>query len=406
MKFKLLIIAIFTPLLLLGALTFDTNHQKEIEVLRSFDVDSSFLNDPVLLNMVEAIKLKSDDESFFKAMDDAYLFIPMIKSIMAEYNVPAELLFLAMAESNFYSGAKSKKSASGLWQFMAPTGKLYGLKIDQYVDERKDFLKSTRAAMEYLTKLHKIFGKWYLAAIAYNCGPGKLERTIKAVGTDNLNVLLDDDKKYLPLESRLYIRKVMALALLGSDESHLIDSEYEYLLNRASAYSISTVSLPKGEKLSRVADIIGIPLVELQKLNRHLKYDFIPPYADEYDIYIPYIKLSEFKQKYKVQPMNNMYVAKTQKQKDNLAAISKQYGVNQKGIKDYDNLKANLLSLKQSLTVSTTNKNRQNRKSYVVKAGDTLRSISTAFRVSVTDIKKINKLNSDKLQIGDVLSLQ
>jgi membrane-bound lytic murein transglycosylase D len=406
MKLHLFLLSIFSPILLFAALTFDTNHQKEIGLLSSFDIDSSFLNDPVLMSMIEKRKEKYQNERFFQTMDEAYLFIPMIKSILSEYNVPAELLFLAMAESNFSTKAYSNKKASGLWQFMRATGKLYNLKVDDYVDERRDLVKSTKAAMLFLTALHEKFGKWYLAAIAYNCGPGRLSRAIEKAGTDDLMTLLNPKKKYLPRESRLYIRKIVALSILASDESHLIDSEYEYLLNRASAYSISTVSLPRGEKLSRVAEIIGMPYSELKKLNRHLKYDFMPPYVKSYDVYIPYIKLSEFKQKYSPRAIDQISIVHIVKHGDNLSFLGKKYGIDYKIIKDYNNLKSNFLSLNQKLIIPVSNKKQLSATSYVVKNGDTLESISHTFKVGVADIKKFNKLKSDIIHIGDRLNIQ
>ena len=143
------------PLFAFGALTFESNHNKELEILHSFDIDASFLQDPIMNQMKESKRSKYQHKHFFQAMDDAYLFIPTMKSILSEYDLPAEFLFLAMAESNFSTRAFSKKKASGLWQFMPYTGKLYGLKIDEYVDERRDLIKSTKAATKYLSYLHK-----------------------------------------------------------------------------------------------------------------------------------------------------------------------------------------------------------------------------------------------------------
>lgn len=228
-----------------------------------------------------------------------------------------------MAESSFSTKAYSVKRASGLWQFMPETAKLYGLRIDQYVDERRDLIKSTEAAAKYLSKLYDKFGKWYLAAIAYNCGDGRLSRAIKNANSDELSVLLNPQKQYIPKESRFYIRKVVSLAMIGNDEQFLLNSEYEYLLNRANAYSISTVQVPRGESLKRVSSLIDIPLEELQKLNRHLKHDFAPPYLNSYNIYIPYIKLSAFKQKYFEEKLNKFYRVHIVARGDSLYSIGK-----------------------------------------------------------------------------------
>lgn len=407
--FKHYFFFLFLPVLLFAGLTFENNHQKEMKLLRSFDIDPSFLNDPKLIKIVEDIRSVYKNRHFFRAMNEAYLYIPMIKSILADSEVPAEFLFLAMAESNFATHAYSNKKASGLWQFMSATGRLYGLKIDEYTDERRDPVKSTHAAVKYLSALYKRFGKWYLAALAYNCGEGRVQRAIRKAGTDDLYVLLDERKKYLPAESRRYIRKIVALTLLGSDESFLIESEYAYLLNRANAYSIATVALPQGERLSRVAEILEMPRADLKKLNRHLKYDFIPPYGKGCEIYIPYVKLSEFKQKYKPCDLKQIYLVHIVKPGDNLSAIGHRYGVRYKVIQDFNNLESTRLSLRQKLIIPVTKgtkiKKRVTPSLYKVKSGDTLEGIAKRYRLSVAELKRTNRLASDMIRIGQSLKV-
>ena len=404
--FKYLFVLLF-PLLLSANLTYESNYNKELKLLSSFDIEPSFLYDPIM-NRLKQQTLKKD-KHFFRAMEEAYLFIPAIKSTLAKYDVPQEFLYLAMAESNFRTKAYSNKRATGLWQFMPRTAKLYNLKIDEYVDERRDLIKSTEAAAKYLSALHKRFGKWYLAAIAYNCGGGRLNRAIKKAGSDELSVLVDEKKKYIPKESRYYIRKIVALALIGSDERYLLNSEYEYLLNRANAYSIATVKLSSGESLQRLSQLLNIPLKDLKKLNRHLKYDFVPPYAKEYDVYIPYIKLAEFKQKYYKAPIEKIYKVHIVTRGDNLSYIGKKYGVSYKVIKDFNHLKSNRLRLKQKLIIPISKKSKKrkisSRNYYMVKRGDTLESIARAHRISVRNIKTQNHLKGSLIRVGDRLKL-
>lgn len=402
------LLTIFFPMLLLANLTYVSNYNKELALLESFDIEPSFLYDPVMNNMRLKNNSAIQNKLFFKTMEKAYLFIPAIKNTLTKYDIPQEFLYLAMAESNFSTRAYSKKRASGLWQFMPRTGKHYKLHIDEYVDERRDLIKSTEAAAKYLSSLHKRFGKWYLAAIAYNCGGGRLNSAIKKAGTDDLAILLDPKKKYIPRESRLYIRKIVALALIGTDEQFLLSSEYGYLLNRANAYPISTVKLPGGESLKRVATLIDIPLKDLKKLNRHLKYDFVPPYKKGYDVYIPYIKLSEFKQKYYPEAIKNIYKVHVVTSGDNLSYIGKKYGVSYRVIKDFNNLKSNRLKLKQKLIipiVSKSNKKITSRHYYMVKKGDSLESISKAYKVSIQNIKLQNHLKGSLIKIGDRLKI-
>ncbi len=397
------------PVILSANLTYVFNHNKEVALLESFDIDPSFLYDPLLNKMKNKRSVFYKNKHFFKAMDEAYIFIPTIKDILTQKGIPSEFLYLAMAESNFSTRAYSRKKASGLWQFMPATGKLYGLKIDEYVDERRDLVKSTKAAAKYLSYLHKRFGKWYLAAIAYNCGGGRLSKAIRKAGTDDLSVLLDSKKRYLPRESRYYIRKIVALAMIGHDEKYLMHSEYTHLLNRANAYSLATVQLSRGDSLKRLSKIIGIPLKDLQTLNKHLKYDFVPPYAKTYNIYIPYIKLSEFKQKYHPPKMKNIYKIHIVKSGDNLSYIGKKYGVSYRVIKDFNGLKSSRLRIKQKLIIpidkSIIITKVDTKDYYMVKRGDTLESISKAHKVSIRNIKHKNHIKGSLIRIGDRLKI-
>lgn len=408
MPLKYLLLLLF-PIILFANLRYESNHNNELKILESFDIQPSFLNDSIMNDVRTRKTSISKNEQFFSAMNNAYIFIPAIKDILTKNNIPQEFLYLAMAESNFKTKAFSKKKASGLWQFMPRTGKSYKLKIDSYVDERRDLIKATKAASKYLTRLHKRFGKWYLAAIAYNCGQGKLSKAIKEAGSDKLSVLLDPQKKYIPRESRYYIRKIVALALIGNDEQFMLKSEYEHLLNRANAYSIATVKLPNGESLKRVAKILNMPLEDLKQLNRHLKYDFVPPYAKKYDVYIPYIKLAEFKQNYFEAPIKNIYRVHIVSSGDNLSYIGQIYGISYKMIMDFNNLKNAKLKLKQKLIIPTHSdiKMKKVRKKhlYTVKSGDSLGTIAEAHKISVRSLKSYNHIKGSLIKIGDKLKL-
>ena len=404
-----IILLLFLSLSLFANLTYESNSKKELALLSSFDIEPSFLYDPIMNKMRSSNSSLQKSRHFFRAMKDAYIFIPAIKNTLVKYGIPQEFLYLAMAESNFRTKAYSNKRAAGLWQFMPSTGRAFHLRIDEYVDERRDLIKSTEAAAKYLSALHKRFGKWYLAAIAYNCGGGRLSQAIKKAGTDDLSVLTDEKKKYIPKESRYYIRKIVALALIGTDEQHLLSNEYEYLLNRASAYSIATVKISSGESLKRVAKLIDMPLKDLKKLNHHLKYDFVPPYAKKYDIYIPYIKLADFKRNYYEAPMRNIYKVHVVTRGDNLSYIGKKYGVSYRVIKDFNKLRTNRLRLRQKLIIPISKSSKKmkidTRNYYMVKHGDSLESISKTFHVSVQNIKMQNHIKGSLIRVGERLKI-
>ena len=383
-----------------AALTFDNNYEKEVQILESFDIEPSFLNERYFIKLSEYFRKEYQQKRFFKAMNDAYIFLPHVKEMISQSGIPTAFLYLAMAESNFSTRAYSRKKASGLWQFMPATARIYGLRIDSYVDERRDLIKSTEAAIKYLKHAHKRFGKWYLAALAYNCGEGRVSRAIKRAGTDDLNVLLNARKKYVPRESRNYIRKILALALMANDESFLVKAEFDHLMNRANAYSLSTVYVPKGERLEHIAKSIEMKHEDLKALNRHLRYDFVPPYGDKYAVYIPYIKLADFKLSYKPSAKQSYYVHKVKKG-DSLYVIGRKYGVPYRMIKDFNRLKSNRLSINQKLVIPKTNNiNIKSKQNYKVRRGDTLEKIARRYDMSVDRLMKLNTLKSSSIRTG------
>lgn len=306
---------------------FSQNDEKKITVLRHFDIPASFLNDPYLNDMYVAQKRYCTENGFANSPENADILIPMLTSLISQSDLPSEFLFVALAESSLDTLSTSSHGASGIWQFMAGTGKLHGLKITSYVDERRDHLKSTRAAITYLSQLHRQFGKWYLAIIAYNCGDGKLSRAIRKAGTSDLSVLASPSKKYIPQESRNYIRKIISLALLASDKVFLEQIQYDHLIGVASENPIATVYLPEGEDINRIAAVLEMPKKKLLLLNTHLKRGITPPSKDMYPVYIPEDKLELFRQTYRTKDLKGYFVMHQMKAGENIAMVSKKYNV-------------------------------------------------------------------------------
>ncbi len=410
MKYSLSLFLLLLPNLLFGGLEFESNHNKQIMLLGAFDVEPNYIHDEHLNTMLQSKKSPKAYKHYYNSMQSARLYIPTIKKILYKAEVPPEFIYLAMAESSFITKALSKKSAAGIWQFMPATGRQYGLHIDDYLDERRDPVKSTEAAARYLSSLHKRFGKWYLAAMAYNCGEGCVLRAIdKADGNDDVFTLLDEDKKYLPKETRNYLRKILSFGLMGIDENDMSSSGYSYLMNRANHNSIATITLPKGEKISRVADILNIDKEEMQKLNRHLTYDFVPPFSKNCDVYIPYNKLNRFKQDYKPCDLNKIYLVHIVKPGENLSRIGAKYKVPYKIIKEFNHLKSNYLRVSQKLIIPTTPtlinkyKFKYAKNSYVVRPGDNLTSIAKRYKISVKKLKSLNDKKSDVIHASEKL---
>ncbi len=399
---KIIATVFLSATLLFGSLIDEGYNDTDIQVLKSFDVEESFLHDPNFIQMKSSI-LNYRIDHLLKKYDEGFMFISTLKQMINEAGIPQEFLYLAMAESEFSPRAYSVKKASGLWQFIPGTAKLYGLKIDSYVDERRDPIKSTEAAIKYLSYLHDKFGKWYLAAIAYNCGDGRLSRAIKQAGTDNLSILLNTKKKYLPRESRNYIRKILSIAIAFNDVDFLSNTDMAHFLNRGAGKPITTVKVKGGTHLGYIAQSAGVELGELKNYNRHLRYDFTPPYASDYDIYIPYTNLSTFKENFDpAKNPKNYFLVHSVKRGDTLSAIGDKYNISWRIIKDANKLRSNMLSLNQNLIIPVYN-NREKEQSdhYMVKNGDTIYSISKMFRVAPSEIMEINDLKTTLIKPGD-----
>lgn len=312
--------------------------------LYSFGVGLEFLptlqKNTLLSNSTDNTKLLKLVNRF----DASYEFIPIIRSMIIQAGIPQEFLFLAMAESNFSLKAYSRKKAVGIWQFMPRTAKDMGLKIDSYVDERRDPIKSTQAAIKYLQFLYSQTGEWYLAAMAYNCGLGRLNKAIQRAGSSDLIVLLDEEEKYLPAETRGYIKTILSLSVAFKNVQTMQENDKEYLLNRGAADTLSKVNIKGGSMLADVAKSAKMSLNELKEYNRHLLHNFLPPHVSEYPIYIPYEKLAFFKQNFKADSTRvARVVIHKVKKGESIASIAKKYNISAKEVKLSNNNSDKLL---------------------------------------------------------------
>jgi membrane-bound lytic murein transglycosylase D len=401
------------PILLFGNLSFDNSVDKQIEILRKFDVDSSFLNNKHFQNKLKEYRTDIRKVYFFKALSKAVLSLPTIKKILSESHIPNEFLYLAMAESQLKTKVYSNKKAAGMWQFIPETARLYDLRIDHFIDERLDIVKSTNVAIQFLTDMHRQFGKWYLAAIAYNCGEGALRRAIAKAGTDDLEVLINPDNHLLPRESRNYIRKILSFAILEQSED-LFSSEYTYLLNIGSTSSLATVEVGGGETLSRVASLIRMEEDELINLNTHILKRITPLDDRKYSIHIPRHKLPIFRKMYHEVTENGLvYVVKSG---DSLYEIGHRFGIPYREIQKRNALLNSNLFVGQKLIIPIMYNSESEKESkvvgfakqseYNVQRGDTLYSIAREFRIDVESLMERNNLHSPTIQIGEKLILE
>ncbi len=330
------------------------NISNELKVLKSLDIDSSFIKDRSYLKMKADIdKLKT--KYFLEILERGQIFMPILRKMINESNIPDTFLYMAMVESKFNIKATSHKNAKGLWQFMPKTAKTIGLKQNWYIDERLDPIKSTEAAIKYLNYLHNRFKKWYLVAMAYNCGESRLARAIKKAKTDNLSILIDDKKKYLPKETRDYIRKIIIMALLANNKDLIIKNDAGHLFNTSFNSILTKVYVQGGTRLKEVAKAIGVSTKKLIEYNHHLKRAIVPPSYAKYHIYIPYDRVVYFNANFN-KPINkeNLFVYKVRKG-DNLSKISRKYNLKISTIKRLNNLSKDLIRVGDKLTLYANN---------------------------------------------------
>src|SRR5438552_11291249 len=195
---------------------------------------------------------------------------PTVENIFAEFKLALDLVFLSLVESGFNTNAVSRAKAVGPWQFMKPTAKMYGLRVDSWVDERRDPVKSTLAAAQYLRDLYHLFGSWPLAMAAYNAGERKVGRALIRARADDFWDLTDT--KLLKRETREYVPRFLAATLIAKDPSR-----YGFMLSPQPPVEYEEAVLTRPIHLRMAAKAAGATYQELKALNPELRRDLTPP---------------------------------------------------------------------------------------------------------------------------------
>lgn len=250
-------------------------------------------------------------------------YIPVMRRLLKEHGLPEDLVYMAFIESGFDPNAYSRSKAVGPWQFIYLTGKRYGLKVNWWIDERRDPEKSTVAAAKYLKDLYEAFACWYLAAAGYNAGEYKIFKAMKRYRTENFWTLTKP--RYLKRETKDYVPLLIAAALVAKNPEKYGFTDIEY--QKPLLYE--KVTVPELTGLSLVAKACETSLDEIKELNPELRRGVTPPNENNYEIKIPYGKKDVFEITFQIFQAFEKFEFKTHlvKKGETLRGIAKLYRV-------------------------------------------------------------------------------
>ncbi|MBI3592718.1 MAG: transglycosylase SLT domain-containing protein, partial [Nitrospirae bacterium] len=263
------------------AISTDTHKQ---ETGKNSPIDNSHISNKTALKAIEKnITLFKDRirERFSVWLERSAKYMEIMKEILREKNLPEELVFLPIVESGFNLNAYSKARAVGPWQFIASTGKRYGLVIDWWRDERKDPVKSTMAAADYLKDLYKMFGSWNLALAAYNAGEGRISKALKRTDSDDYWALLNT--KQIRNETKEYVPRYIAATMIASTPEEYGFNNLDY--HEPLEYDEVTIQSPLD--IDVIAKCAEATEKEIRELNPELRRWSTPLNVSKYTIRIP-----------------------------------------------------------------------------------------------------------------------
>ena len=294
---------------------------------------------------------KNQKEHFATALIRSGRYFPMIARLLQEAGLPEELGYIALIESSFLPHALSASGAAGLWQFVPQTARKYGLRINSYVDERRDPEKSTRAAAAYLKELHEHFGKWYLATAAYNAGQGAIKKAMKTSGAKDFWNL--SDKAMLKDETRDFVPKFVAAAVIAANPQ-----KYGFdLIDYDSPLDYEEVEVGGNRQLASLAGIAGIEAQTIRELNPELLQSTTPPGENGFRVKLPVgysaiagVLRSEEKQPERHMPRETLLVHEVRRG-ETLLSIARRYGQEVRMLMELNGLQSSTLRVGQKLRV-------------------------------------------------------
>ncbi len=396
---------------------------KELDARTPFNVSYN----PSLESVIKQY-LKNRRGTLERLMGLSEYYFPMFEAELDRHNLPLELKYLAVIESALNPQAKSRVGATGLWQFMFATGKMFGLDVNSYVDERCDPLMATEAACKYLKSLNTSFNDWDLALAAYNSGPGNVSKAIRRSGgqTDYWKL-----RTYLPRETAGYVPAFLATMYIFE---YATEHGFQKPAPRIPYVATDTIKVKQQITLDQVAQLTNLDKEELEFLNPAYKLGIIPVVKGEnYVLRLPLTSVGSFvtnedaiyafaKEELEETEQPELYEQPSKiryrvKRGDYLGRIAEKYGVGVSQIKNWNGLRNNNVRVGQNLIIYprktdshdvaiNTSSSSNGEKTYTVRNGDSLWSISKKFPgVSVQNIQKWNDISGNNIKPGTKLKI-
>src|SRR5947199_433659 len=327
----------------------------------------------------------------------------MISRVLREEGLPQDRIYLAQAESAFQPLALSRAGARGIWQFVAYRGQQYGLRHTWWIDERQDPEKATRAAAQHLRDLYNLYGDWYLAMAAYNCGPGNVQKGIERTGYADFWELYK--RNVLPRETKNYVPIIIALTLIAKDAAH-------YSIQADPEAPVPTDAVKPGRPidLRLVAETIDVDVETLRSLNPSL-LRMATPDDPSFELRLPQGTGETFTAGIAAIPPDKWISWRRHRVEpgETLASIAKKYRVTPAAIAEANNIERTaVLEPGTKLTIPATQSASETKRllvSYRVRRGDTLAGIADRFSVNSEDVRKWNRLRSNHVSRGMVLRI-
>lgn len=370
----------------------------------------------------------------------AELYYPLFEEKLDLFDIPIELKHLAVVESALNSKARSRVGASGLWQFMYSTGRLYGLEVDSYIDDRSDVYKSTVAACRYMRYLYKIYGDWNMVLAAYNSGPGNVNKAIRRSGGKKNYWEI---RQFLPRETRSYVPAFIAVnyVMNYAAEHNIYASKPEFLYSE-----IDTIHVCRKLTFDQISHFTGVTVAQLELLNPSLKLNIVPESPKCRTLYLPTEAIGVFlahedsiyNYRQDAPQAVNGYITEevttiyTVRKGDALGLIAQRHGVSLSDLRTWNRISGNNIHPGQKLKIHQTVKTKvgeetlaKNEKEsqapttpatekknteiiyHIVQPGDTLWDIAKKYPgVSLQELKSLNSnINHSKLKPGQKIKI-